>query len=578
MKASSTAERHSASLGLTMPPWLWVWLAGDLLASMPKQISEMHSDFVTYFSHVSFSTQVTGQGFVPVERFSVAFGALVYAVMVAGVVAVMFPHLRGRWVERRFKLATDTRDVITEMQQFVDAHDSSIQLRVSIRADQMARIYPVGWRSARIAVFRPLTVLWHRDREAAQAVLLHEVAHRRQGDQLIVGLGSPFVWLIRIWAPAYLLLVVIPTMVYLAAGGGPMTSLVGLGSAVDALTVPAEIIVPITALWLAELSADQMAAQAIGSDALRRALRATAGSRVSLVARVTALLSHPPRWMRLRRGAARPTGSVALLAAWPTALVTCLVIFPVAVAAVALPLLYSFLSPLLDSFPPGFARSEMDSTFRLGVHATLVDSRPVVIATAVVLLAWPFLAVLWERLWSSGPRPGQLQPWWPCLAAAGLPVGILLLSLAPLQAGPQKIVPASLPRTTQEPPQSACSQINSWVFGGGLTEPSRAATAFSQLAHARDSKRAMAADAQRVDAAIRAALDNPPPGAAQPSYDELMTDYRTATQDMQADNFAAAAGAMDDAARSYTKAIALIVDEMKGHCNYPSLPTAPPPG
>ena len=539
MTAPGTAESRPALAGLTMPPWLWVWLGGYLLAGMPAEISLLHFVIVTYFGHVSLpQATAAGQGLFTVERFSLIFDVLIYAVIVAGAVAAMFPHLRGRWVERRFKLASDDRPIMTEMQRFVDSHDPSIRLRVSIRAGQMARIYPVGWRSARIAVFRPLLALWHRDREAAQAILLHEVAHRRQGDQLIVGVGSPFIWLIRIWAPAYLLLVLIPTTVYLAAGGRALASLVGVFGAVEAVLIPAEILLPVTALWLAELSADQLAAQAIGSGALQGALRATAESRASLVAQAIALLSHPPRRLRLRRAAARPAGTVALVAAWPAALVAWFLILPVATAVLAL-------------LPLGFSLSLTDIGLKAAVHTLLAASRPVVIATTVLLLAWPALAAPWERLWSSGPRRGRHQPWWPYLAAASLPVGMLLLSLAPLQA--------SLPGTTQEPPQGLCPQITSWGLGGGLTEDELVSTELSQLMQAGDNKRVMAADARRLDAAIRAALDNPPPGAARSSYTEAMTDYRTAAQDMQTGNIVAASNAMNDAMSSDDKANTLIM-------------------
>jgi Zn-dependent protease with chaperone function len=230
----------------------------------------------------------------------------------------------------------------------VNSRDPSVSLRVTIRADQMARIYPVGWRSARIAVFRPLPALWRRDREAAQAILLHEVAHRRQGDQLIVGLGSPFVALMRIWAPAYLLLVLIPVTVYLAAGGGTLAPYIAASSIMQAVLIPAEIILPVTALWLAEISADQMAAQAIGSGAVRHVLQAAAESRTSRIARAMALPSHPPRRLRLRLAAARPTGTVGLVATWPAALVAWFLVLPLATTVPAL-LLEGFTLSLMET-------------------------------------------------------------------------------------------------------------------------------------------------------------------------------------------------------------------------------------
>jgi len=89
-----------------MPPWLWLWLIGDLAVLIPTEVSNERHQIALY----------TGHG-------------------------------------------------------------------------EMARIYPVGWRTARIAVFRPLPELWRRDRETAQAILLHEVAHRRHGHQFVVGLA-----------------------------------------------------------------------------------------------------------------------------------------------------------------------------------------------------------------------------------------------------------------------------------------------------------------------------------------------------------------------------------------------------
>jgi Peptidase family M48 len=538
MTASSTAQTRPAVTVRTLPPWLWVWLAGYLLAAMPQEISLLHSTIVTYFVHGGVLSEVVGNGSVMVERLSLIFDLLIYAVIVAGAVAAMFPHLRGRWVEWRFKLASDDRPIMTEMQRFVSSHDPSISLRVTIRSDQMARIYPVGWRSARIAVFRPLPALWRRDREAAQAVLLHEVAHRRQGDQLIVGLGSPFVMLMRVWVPAYLLLVLIPATVYLAGGGSTLGPVIVVSSIMLAVLIPAEVLLPVTALWLAELVADQMAAQAIGSDAVRQALRATAGSSASLVARAVALLSHPPRRLRLRLAVARPAGTAGLVAVWPVALVLWFLVLPVALTVPTL---------LLIGFPVGL----METGFRLATHMLLADSRPIVIATAILLLAWPVLAYPWERLWSSAPRLSRRrQPWWPYLAAASLPIGMLLVSLAPLQVS----LPTALP--TPQPPTGVCAQFTSWELGGGQTEEEHVQADMDQLLLGRTS--ITAATAQRLDGEIRAALDNPPPGAARSSYKEAMTGYGTAVTDLHAGNSTAATNAITNAADQALKAGTLL--------------------
>jgi Zn-dependent protease with chaperone function len=533
MTASSAPQSRPTVLASTMPPWLWVWLGGFLLATMPQEISLLHFDIGTYFGHESVLLGIAGHGLITVERLSLIFDLVIYAVIVAGAVAALFPHLRGRWVEWRFRLASDDRPIMAEMQRFVSSHDPSVSLRVTIRSDQMARIYPVGWRRARIAVFRPLPALWRRDREAVEAILLHEIAHRRQGDQLIVGLGSPFVMLMRIWVPAYLLLVLIPVTIYLADGGSALAPFVVLTSITAAVLIPVEVFLPVTALWLAELSADQMAARAIGSGAVWQALRATAGPRASVAARALALLSHPPRRLRMRLAAGRPVGTAGLVAVWPAALVAWFVVLPLGLVVLAL---------LLVGFPAGL----LETGLKTATRELVPYGRPVVIATAAVLLAWPVLAYPWQRLWSAAPGTAPHQPWWPYLAAAILPIGMLLVSLAPLQ-GSLPASPETLPTTlpTAQQPSGFCAQVTRWELGKGLAEEEHVQTGAEQLLLGGS---ITAAAAQHLNSEIRAALGNPPPGAARSSYTKAMTGYRTAVSDAQAGHSTAANSALTSAA------------------------------
>ena len=213
-----------------MPPWLWLWLVGDLAVLIPAEVSSERHQIALYTGHGEIAPQVTaGMPYTLLLLFTILSG-LTCAIFAAGVIATAFPQLRGRLVERRLGLAPAEADddgaVLAEMQLFVGQYDPSVWLRATTRDDQMARIYPVGWRAARIAVFRPMSELWRRDREAAQAILLHEVAHRRHGDQLVLGLGSPLVWFMRIWVPAFALLALAPAVVYAALGGGLLTQAV----------------------------------------------------------------------------------------------------------------------------------------------------------------------------------------------------------------------------------------------------------------------------------------------------------------------------------------------------------------
>ena len=219
-----------------MPPWLWLWLIGDLAVLIPAEVSNERHQLTLYTGHGEIAPQVTaGMPYTLLLLFTILSG-LTYAIFAAGVIATAFPQLRCRRVERRFGLVPDGAEdgaVLAGMRDFVARYDPAIRLRAVARDDQMARIYPVSWRTARIAVFRPLPELWRRDREAAQAVLLREVAHRRHGDQLVVGLASPLVWLMRIWVPAFVVLALTPVVVYAALGGGLLAA---RGGYITALT------------------------------------------------------------------------------------------------------------------------------------------------------------------------------------------------------------------------------------------------------------------------------------------------------------------------------------------------------
>lgn len=563
MTKTGSAESRPALAELTLPPWLWAWLvAGLLLGLLPAQISRLPASLAVFFGPLS-SSRYIDRGYVTTGRFFFIFALLIFGGIAAGAAAAMFPHLRGRWVERRFGLASDDRPVVAEMQRFVDSHDPSIRLRVSIRADQMARIYPVGWRRARIAVFRPLTVLWRRDRGAAEAILLHEVAHRRQGDQLIVGLGSPFVLLMRIWVPAYVLLALIPALIYAAAGGGgPQDTGYAIAqAALYSVAIPVQILLPVTALWLAELNADHLAAQGTGSGALSRALHAAAGSRTRRTARAISLVSHPPQRLRLRSAEARSAGPVVLVAAWPAAVTAWPLVLPLAFLSVALLPLASQLG-----LGPG-----VGVVLKADVQFLLSVIRPLAIVTAVLLLAWPALSSGWERLWSPAPRPARHQPWWPYLVAAGLPVALLVLSLVPL--APSSAAPSAQDLEHEvAQAERACSQLATWESGPGQKDYDRASTDIEQLVNVagpHGTTTLRREDAAIADDAIVAAHNAPPPPTGGYSLTQALTAYAAATYYVQSRKIKAFIDAVAYGKRHEITALSNI-DDLAHQCKLPS--------
>src|SRR5580704_9601820 len=141
-----------------MPPWLWLWLVGDVAVLIPAEASNERHQIALYTGHGEIAPQVTaGTPYTLLLLFSILAG-LTCAIFAAAVIATVFPRRCGRLVERRYELTEDPS--IAEMQDFVAQYDPSIRLRATLHDDQMARIYPVGWRTARIAVFRPLSELW----------------------------------------------------------------------------------------------------------------------------------------------------------------------------------------------------------------------------------------------------------------------------------------------------------------------------------------------------------------------------------------------------------------------------------
>jgi Zn-dependent protease with chaperone function len=530
-----------ATGGQMMPPWLWLWLVGDLAVLIPAEVSNERHQLALYTGHGEIAPQVTvGTPYALLLLFTILSG-LTCAIFAAGVIATMFPQLRGRRVERHLGPtpagADDDGAVLAEMQLFVGQHDPSIRLRATARNDQMARIYPVGWRTARIAVFRPLSELWRRDREAAQAVLLHEVAHRRHGDLLITGLASPLVWLMRIWVPAFVVLALAPVVVYAALSGGLLAQAVTGQGALQLLQPVGLLILPVTALWLAELDADLVTARVLGAEPVRRALEAARGARGPVGARLLELLSRPPRRLRLRYAASRPAGTFALLAAWPAALIAELLVI-IAGAAVA----YLLISQSL----PDTGRDLL-----AGTRQFLLSNQILIIAAIILLLLWPLLARPWDRLWSGWPGPDGRQPWRPYLAAAVVPVALLALSLAPL--------PASYARHGATP--ASCSRLLAWRSGPGFGDKVQAETDLDKLLAARtpaDARNAFDA----LMAATAAGLHLPPPGAARGGYVTALTDFRTAGLDLRDNNVNAALLLTENGITADQKATAILTSQV----------------
>jgi Zn-dependent protease with chaperone function len=333
-------------------------------------------------------------------------------VLAIGLLAVFAPLGRGAIVERRLGLAAQRRPIIAEIEDFLREHGATVEVRCNLaRQDRLARIYPVGWRRARLAVFGPFAALWRRDRPAAQAVLLHEIAHVRTGDQLFLGLGGPFVALINLWFPLLVILGVIP-LTGLALTQYPTAGLLA-GQLLLVLTLlPEALLLPVGALWLAELSADRYVADAGLRDGLLRSLD-TNERRGGRYLAALARLSHPPRALRiwaLRGGLGR---DVALLACWPLLLLPLLLV----TLAAAVPNLLLI----------GDSGQQLVESATRGSAGFLAYNRHTWIPAVVLLLVWPAVARPWTRWWAGHAADRLSMPSRTHLVAAVLVAAVFLV-------------------------------------------------------------------------------------------------------------------------------------------------------
>lgn len=299
---TSAAAPTAAGPPAMLPPWPLVWLA-VLAVSAPATVAAATAQVAELGPAGSFGPDLAATTSFAVLRAATLVTVLPVVVFLAGLVAVAAPQLRAAAVERRLELAAADRPVLREMAAFLDRHGAHVELRANLaRPHGLARVYACGWRRARLAVFGPLVVLWRRDRAAAEAVLLHEVAHVRTGDHLLLGLGSPFVLLVRAWA---VLAVGVLAAAPLAAG--PTLGLLGVPAVLTLMAPVRLLVLPVGALWAAELAADRYVAACGYGPALRRVLDGPRARRGPLRRALDLRRTRPARCAG-RRCAGAPAG------------------------------------------------------------------------------------------------------------------------------------------------------------------------------------------------------------------------------------------------------------------------------
>lgn len=403
------------------PPWLLLYVVLAAWVVVPGEWSALWQDW-----HEIEAARPDVAG-VEVYRFFLVAQAVPSVSLATGLVYVLFPALRRRLVERACRLVPPADGVRAEVQHVVDRHATGVDVRLAaVVGSGAARIYPLGLRRARIAVFPSFLHLWDTDRAAAEATLLHEIAHRRQGEHLLAGLGSPFGWLVRLWVITFTVFTVLPVALLALQDTwqhGLLASAALPQLAQDGARPVKLLLFAVAGLWLAELAADDWAARTRGSDAVLAALSLpVAGGRLT---RLFRLLDHPPA--ALRRRVVRRRGAWWLLACWPAGVTAAHFV----VSAAALVPTYWLQWHTWQGLPARIVA---------GAVLTLSSSLPLTVASLLLLLAWPWLSGRWPRLWTArgwtartgGPaavaavrperRPVRRLPFRPFALAAALPV------------------------------------------------------------------------------------------------------------------------------------------------------------
>ncbi|MFJ9821377.1 hypothetical protein ACIRU3_40210 [Streptomyces sp. NPDC101151] len=427
---------------LAPPPWLWL-LLGNYGWQLPSGVSWWHAQIRDLWTDDgNYSAEIVASPGFAALRVTTVSQVMPSLVLVAGLVTVVIPYVRGWYTSWRYRLtdltALDGRSVggtehgLPALRHFVETHAPGTGIKVAMWAKSPpARVYAAGCRKRRIAVSLGFVALWRRNPERARVLLIHEVGHLDSGEHLIAGLGSPFTRAIQAWPLVFLASGLAP-LVWLGVRHEPTASLMW-SQVVVVLSKATVVLVPVLALWCSELAADRCAVAASGRRAVVDALEELRSGRRrwGWFTEVT----HPP--MRLRRWcverADRPVVPMLLTAAGPVALLA-YALLTTCLAAVALVLLGD---------PPSAA---IASSVELA-HRDLLTV-PLWSGMVAVVLVWPALAGLWLRLWrgpggiarvpvagpgaSAAPRVFGMHPWTVRATAVVLPALVLVFALLPL--------------------------------------------------------------------------------------------------------------------------------------------------
>jgi hypothetical protein len=327
---------------------------------------------------------------------------------------------------------------LPEIIAFLEDQAPGIRVTANLtRFDQIAFIYPSGFRQTTLAIFGPLIKLWHQDKAVAKAILVHEIAHCRHGDAVVIGAGSPFRVLVERWAALFFSVWVVPfTLSVLALAGQffweiylsntgilawPIVVLYKVGETIILgvlfaatslwvlLWVIGLFLPPMMGIWCSELNADQASAAYSRKHTLR-ALTIMPDKKRRLQWLFSSL-AHPPQ--KLRQWMVAHSRN-------PVVLIGMLILYPLTLGFQVL-ILRLWELPYVGSDDPFLQLVNLDAiaSWRSLFYLWLLS--------AVLLALWPYLSPIWERCFSGSNIVAKLEPK-PYWISAGIIAVLSLIS------------------------------------------------------------------------------------------------------------------------------------------------------
>lgn len=429
MAATFDAAKSGAQRRNVLPPWPWFWLIIYILG-LPTTFSLIGFNLSSLLTPAPEAA--TGDLFPLVyglTQQAAAIGEiLLYLALLLGVLSLLFPSLRAGFLERRYQLTVPaelppltlqtTRQTLVEASDFVQRYAPGLIIKYSTSARPLpgyAFVYPIGYRKMGIALSGALLARWRDDRPAAEAILLHEIAHYRQGDAYIAGAGSPVEMIVRSWLLLYAVFFFIPLLIffiieqvsiaqtvlplrpYLQTGLAPyLHSLFTMDLPFLLITLLSSLfwtaslyIIVLMSIWCAELNADRFVADTMQSSAALLAAMEHHSAPSSLLRWLFSELPHPPAFIRSRLAhSSQGTRGLALL----------LLLFPAAWLIRAVFLLGWVLCQELPLLYNGASISYILAVLGISVVNYLEAPIALWIAICALFLLWPLLARSWERI------------------------------------------------------------------------------------------------------------------------------------------------------------------------------------